>query len=61
MAEVRIRCKECGLPFEFIGLECGLTFTGPACDPSAQEARLPIKPKGLAVLPGVPGFKVRCI
>lgn len=60
-AEIIINCKECGLPFEFIGLECGMMPDKPMCDPSAQELRAPIKPKGSLVMPGIPGFAVRAM
>lgn len=59
MCEVHIHCSTCGLPFEFIGLPCGLLFDRPTVDPSAQELRSPIKPKGLALMPGLPGFTLR--
>lgn len=61
-ADVRVRCADGDLPFEFIGLECGLSYEHPTCDPSAQELRCPIKPKGLEILPGIKGpagFTVR--
>lgn len=57
--EVHIFCVTCNLPFEFVGLPCGLLFDKPTVDPSAQELRCPIRPKGLALLPGLPGFTVR--
>lgn len=61
--DVKVRCVDCSLPFEFIGLQCGLLFDQPTCDPSAQELRVPIKPKGSEILPGLGrglrGFTVR--
>jgi hypothetical protein len=44
MASVRIRCADCGLPFEFIGFEGGFSFLKPMTDPFGKELRLPIQP-----------------
>lgn len=59
MADIRIKCTDCDLPFEFIGLDCGMLWDRPMVNPSAQVLRAPIKPKGLNLLPGLPGFTVR--
>jgi len=60
LAEITIRCTECDLPFEFVGVdECGLLWTKPACTPDAQTLRAPIRPKGSRILPGLPGFTAR--
>jgi hypothetical protein len=48
-ADVRINCKECGLPFRFIGLPAGLDLNGAATSADATEARLSIAPKGEVV------------
>lgn len=58
-AEIRIRCHECGLPFEFIGVDAGMSGERPMASVDAQELRAPIKPKGLAIMPAIPGFAVR--
>jgi hypothetical protein len=58
---VKIRCTECLLPFEFIGMSAGLSGAKPMVDVSAQEARLPIKPKGVLLMPGIPGFEVKVL
>ena len=55
LCEITVRCVTCDTPFEFIGLPCGAMFDQPCVDPSAQELRAPIRPKGLALLPGLPG------
>jgi hypothetical protein len=61
-ADITIRCIDCNLPFEFVGVdECGLSYEHPTVNPSAQELRVPIKPKGCEILPGIKGptgFKV---
>jgi len=44
MLELRISCNECGLPFEFIGVRNGISFTEPRSNISKQELCLPIKP-----------------
>jgi len=45
MAEIRIRCTECGQPFMFGGgLPAGFRFDGPSVDVSGQELSIPIKP-----------------
>ena len=63
MADVRIQCADCGIPMRFIGLPAGMDLNSPCISVDAQEARLPIAPKGhvLSVLdPGKPsGFSVR--
>ena len=43
-ADVRIDCAECNLPFEFVGLPCGVNLAGAAVSVDNQEARLAIKP-----------------
>lgn len=51
MAEVHIKCADCGLPFEFLGLECGVDTHGAKVSVDGQEARLAIIPKGLQPSP----------
>ncbi len=46
MAEVRIHCSECGLPFEFQGLPAGLNLNGAAVSVDHLEANLAIAPQG---------------
>lgn len=58
-ADICIRCAHCGIAFEFVGLEAGWSPEHPMVDVTAQELRLPIKPKGSLLLPGSPGFTVR--
>lgn len=59
LCEVRVRCIECQIPFEFVGVNAGLLWDRPCCDASAQELRIPIQPKGVKLLPGIPGFSLR--
>lgn len=46
MLEVRIRCLDCGLPFQFVGLPPGLKFNGATVSVDGQEANLAIAPAG---------------
>lgn len=50
-ADVRIKCDQCGLPFRFIGLPCGIDLNGAAVSIDGTEARLAIAPKGQVVTP----------
>lgn len=59
MADIKIFCAECGMPFEFVGVEAGMLFTKPMASADAQTLRAPIKPKGSSVLPAIPGFTIR--
>lgn len=43
-ADVEIWCKDCGLPFKFVGLPMGLNLFGATVDVGKTEARLAIKP-----------------
>jgi len=43
-ADVKISCLECGQPFEFVGLEAGLSPFGPMVNVDSTELRAPIKP-----------------
>lgn len=61
LAEVKIKCSECGKPFRFIGLPCGVDLTGAAVSIDGQEARLRILPydQVLTPLEGLTGFTVK--
>ena len=43
-ADIRIRCCECEVPFEFIGIECGMSNEHPMKSADGSELRAPIKP-----------------
>lgn len=47
MAEVRIACKDCGQPFQFMGLQPGLNFDGATVSLDGLEANIGIHPQGL--------------
>lgn len=62
MADVRVKCAECGTPFRFVGLPSGVDLNSPTVSIDATEGRFPIGPKGevLSELEGTPiGFTVR--
>ncbi len=46
MAEIRIHCKDCGLPFQFMGLKPGLDFNGATVSLDGLEASIGIHPQG---------------
>lgn len=60
-ADIRVKCADCGLPFEFVGVDAGLSYEKPMASVDAQELRAPIRPKGCKILPAVPGFNVRAV
>lgn len=43
-ADVKIKCIECGLPFEFIGMPAGMNRKFPTTNVDFTEAHLPIRP-----------------
>lgn len=45
MADVRVVCNQCKMPFRFLGLPAGLDFNGAAVSVDALEARLAIAPR----------------
>ena len=45
-ADIRIRCAECGLPFQFLGLKPGLDANGARVSLDGLEARMAICPQG---------------
>lgn len=46
MAEIRIKCRECGKPFQFLGLEPGLDLQGARISIDGLEANIAIAPEG---------------
>ena len=60
MAEFRITCAQCGLPFEFQGLEPGVDLRGATVSIDNQEAHLAIVPHGTEATPlDLIGFTIR--
>ncbi len=59
-ADIAVKCLDCGVPFEFIGLPMGYSPTQPMCSVDGTEARMPLKPRGEAMsLEGLAGFSIR--
>jgi hypothetical protein len=46
MAEITVRCSDCGTPFEFSGLEPGYNTHGARVSLDGLEARIAIAPRG---------------
>lgn len=44
VADLQIRCQQCGLPFRFIGLPAGSHFAEPRVSPDGTELRAPMEP-----------------
>ena len=63
LADVKIRCDQCGVPFRFIGLPAGVDLNGAATSIDATEACLAIAPKSEVIPPvedeNCVGFSVR--
>lgn len=51
MAEVRIGCTDCDLPFQFLGLEPGLDLNGARVSIDGLEANIAICPLGQQASP----------
>lgn len=45
MADVRVQCKECGLPFRFVGVPAGISWDRPAVSIDNTELHAPIEPE----------------
>jgi hypothetical protein len=45
-ADVRVRCKDCGEPFRFLGVEPGISHRKPGVSIDGLELRAPIEPEG---------------
>lgn len=60
MADVKISCSRCNLPFQFLGLPLGVNLAGAAMSVDGREARLAIAPSDRVFHPlsGVAGFGV---
>jgi len=46
MAEIRIKCLDCGIPMQFMGLKPGLDFDGATVSLDGLEANIGIHPQG---------------
>jgi hypothetical protein len=61
LAELKIHCLQCGLPFQFLGLPLGLDMRGAMMSIDGREARLAIAPSDRVFHPlsDVRGFGVK--
>lgn len=57
-AQIVISCGDCGVPFEFIGVQPGWMPTGPMCSIDFTQLNAPIKPKGENLVGETFGFTV---
>lgn len=46
MAEIRIQCRDCRTPFQFLGLEPGIDMQGARVSIDGLEANIAIVPNG---------------
>ena len=46
MAEIRVECADCKMPFQFLGLEPGLDMQGARVSIDGLEANIAICPQG---------------
>lgn len=61
IADVRIKCAQCGTPMVFLGLPRGVDMGSPATDTNGTELRAPIHPLGETVPELSLGFQQRKI
>lgn len=43
-ADIKIKCDQCGKPFEFVGVSAGLSKKHPTTNIDSTELRAPIRP-----------------
>ncbi|WP_439392342.1 hypothetical protein ACRQ5Q_22365 [Bradyrhizobium sp. PMVTL-01] len=46
MADITVRCSECNVPFQFLGMEAGIDTHGARVSVDGLEARIAICPQG---------------
>lgn len=51
VAEIRIKCLDCGVPMQFMGLEPGFNFDGATVSLDGLEANIGIHPQGVRPTP----------
>ena len=56
--DLRIKCTDCDMPFEWVGLPAGFSHYQPSVNIDAQEMRAPIVPLGGKPPDNLPGFRV---
>jgi len=58
-ADIRIQCKECGLPFEFPGLPGGISSSEARVSIDCQTLNVPLKPSDQKDFNFFTGFNVK--
>lgn len=58
--DLRVFCRDCGHPFEFIGLPNGFSYYRPTVSIDGQTGHFPIVLPGTRPAPGLAGFSVTC-
>jgi hypothetical protein len=61
VAAVTIKCVECGLPFQFVGVQPGFNYDAPTVRLDGLEVDLPICPQGAQPNPlqGLMGYTIK--
>jgi len=59
MADVKICCVQCGMPFEFPGFAHGISSIEPRVSINHQTIHLPLKPSDKEHFEFFPGFNVK--
>lgn len=61
VAEVKVHCTQCGVPFQFIGIQPGFDYEHPTVRLDGLEADLPICPQGTQPTPlqGLQGYTIK--
>ena len=61
MAEITVKCAQCGKPFQFLGLEPGLDLNGARVSLDGLEANIAISPQGTRAAPihGLMGYDIK--
>jgi hypothetical protein len=59
IADVEVKCSQCGLPFEFPGLANGISSTEARVSINGQKMSVPLKPADKQHFEFFPGFDVR--
>lgn len=59
--DITVTCRDCGLPFEWVGFPAGFSFLEPMVSVDNLELRTPLKPQGVTMpaLEGAIGFSVK--
>lgn len=59
-ADIRVKCNDCGLPFEWVGIPVGSSPLRPMASVDFLELRAPLVPRGELLAPSTQlGFDIR--